>query len=104
MNMSFDSCKSLDTFRKISNPCSSICQRNSWRELQITKPMMELIVREHKIDSTFWDLPSCFYKKNLDLEEVYCSPWISKSSDSSYGESMSRLYTLDLIEIVPVII
>ncbi|KND92788.1 hypothetical protein TOPH_02807 [Tolypocladium ophioglossoides CBS 100239] len=53
----------------------SICQRNSWRPLQITRPMMSLIVNAHDLSHSFWDLPSCFYTRSLDLEEAYCIPF-----------------------------
>jgi hypothetical protein len=54
---------------------SSICQRNSWRPLQITKPMLDKLVQTHAIHAAFWNLPSCFYIRNLDLEEVSCIPY-----------------------------
>lgn len=67
----------------------SICQRNSWRPLQITKPMLDLIVSKHEISPSFWDLPSCFYTRNLDLEEVFCIPYTESRNDSFIGTSSS---------------
>lgn len=37
--------------------------------------MLELLSKRHSIEPSFWTLPSCFYNRNLDLEEVFCIPW-----------------------------
>ncbi|KAJ5370258.1 Mg2+ transporter protein CorA-like/Zinc transport protein ZntB [Penicillium cataractarum] len=37
--------------------------------------MLDAIVAEHKIDSSFWELPSCFYQRSDDIEEVFCVPY-----------------------------
>jgi len=63
----------------------SICQRNSWRPLQITRSMMDLIHSTHDIDESFWDLPSCFYTRNLDLEEVHCVPYTETRRENVIG-------------------
>jgi len=64
---------------------SSICQRNSWRPLQITKAMIDLLVSQHDINPSFWDLPSCFYTRNLDLEEVFCVPYTETRNGGFIG-------------------
>ncbi|KAK8056453.1 hypothetical protein PG993_001680 [Apiospora rasikravindrae] len=69
---------------------SSICQRNSWRPLQITEPMLDFIVQEHGISSSFSELPSCFYTRNLELEEVFGVPFTTSTQDSCH----EVLYTL----------
>ncbi|KAK5653980.1 hypothetical protein OQA88_7656 [Cercophora sp. LCS_1] len=53
----------------------SVCQRNSWQPLQITKAMMDLVVSSHDIDPSFWDVPSCFYSRSIAVEEVLCIPF-----------------------------
>ncbi|KAI0114529.1 hypothetical protein GGR51DRAFT_556391 [Nemania sp. FL0031] len=52
----------------------SICQRNSWRPLQITQPMFQFIVDHHGLDDSVNELSSCFYTRNSDLEDAYCTP------------------------------
>ncbi|KAI1457954.1 hypothetical protein F4805DRAFT_457142 [Annulohypoxylon moriforme] len=52
----------------------SICQKTSWSPLQTTKDMLDLFVSIHNIDSSFWDLPSCFYYRNKELEINHCLP------------------------------
>ncbi|KAK7964949.1 hypothetical protein PG996_000689 [Apiospora saccharicola] len=68
----------------------SICQRNSWKPLQITEPMLDFIVQKHGITPSFSELPSCFYKRNLDLEEVFSVPFTT----STQGSCHEVLYTL----------
>ncbi|KAK0719272.1 hypothetical protein B0H67DRAFT_485871 [Lasiosphaeris hirsuta] len=68
----------------------SICQRNSWRPLQITRPMLDLIVSSHGIDPSFWEIPSCFYTRNLDLEEVSCIPY----TEMRTGDVIEISYTV----------
>lgn len=63
----------------------SVCQRNSYRPLQITKSMLDVIVSHHEISESFWDLPSCFYRRSLDVEEVFCIPYTESSSGSVVG-------------------
>jgi hypothetical protein len=48
--------------------------------------MLELIVKTHSIDDSFWDLPSCFFERDLDLEETYCVPVTEKRTPSSHGQ------------------
>ncbi|KAK3381855.1 hypothetical protein B0H63DRAFT_214704 [Podospora didyma] len=68
----------------------SICQRTSWRPLQITKPMMEAIVSAHSVHASFWDITSCFYTRNLELEEVYCVPY----TENRTGDVIEISYTV----------
>jgi hypothetical protein len=37
--------------------------------------MLDLIVAENDISSQFWDLPSCFYRRNIEVEEAFCVPY-----------------------------
>ncbi|KAI1211104.1 uncharacterized protein F4807DRAFT_459335 [Annulohypoxylon truncatum] len=60
--------------RNYSHRHLSICQRTSWSPLQTTKEMLELFVSTHNISSSFWDLPSCFYHRNNDVEINHCIP------------------------------
>ncbi|KAH8697601.1 hypothetical protein BGW36DRAFT_427557 [Talaromyces proteolyticus] len=63
----------------------SICQRNSWQPLQATRSMLDLIVAKHGISSSIWDVPSCFYRRNREVEEVFCVPY-TESRDGSIIE------------------
>jgi hypothetical protein len=53
----------------------SICQRTSWRSLQLTKPMAKLIADRHDLSTSFWDLTSCFYLRRNDVEETFMVPF-----------------------------
>ncbi|KAH7304293.1 hypothetical protein B0I35DRAFT_445457 [Stachybotrys elegans] len=54
----------------------SICQRNSWQPLQITKKMLDCIFSQYGIDpAIFGELPSLFYRRNLAVEEAFCIPY-----------------------------
>ncbi|KAI0889173.1 uncharacterized protein GGS22DRAFT_153353 [Annulohypoxylon maeteangense] len=52
----------------------SICQKTSWSPLQTTKELLDLFVSTHNINSSFWDLPSCFYYRNKEVEINHCLP------------------------------
>lgn len=47
--------------------------------------MMDVIAREHDIGSLFWEVASCFYERELDLEEIFCFPYSEVRSGSSIG-------------------
>jgi hypothetical protein len=47
--------------------------------------MMNVIASEHKIGSLFWEVASCFYERELDLEEIFCFPFSEVRSGSSIG-------------------
>ncbi|UNI16540.1 hypothetical protein JDV02_002967 [Purpureocillium takamizusanense] len=72
----------------------SVCQRNSWRPLQITRAMMSAVVNAHDLSPSLWQLASCFYTRNLDLEDAFCvpltlcitGPWIEMSYTIRYPE------------------
>ncbi|KAI3526961.1 hypothetical protein CSPX01_17350 [Colletotrichum filicis] len=53
----------------------SICQRNSWRPLQITSPMFHYLVEAWDMHADIWDLTSCFYSKGSDVEDVFYIPF-----------------------------
>jgi hypothetical protein len=63
----------------------SICQRTSRQPLQITKPMLDLLVAGHEIGPSFWAVPSCFYRRSDDLEGVFCLPFTESCSGSING-------------------
>lgn len=47
--------------------------------------MLDLIVTEHNFGTPFWQLASCFYRRNLDLEEAYCIPYTELRSGPFIG-------------------
>lgn len=63
----------------------SICQRSSWSPLQITKPMLDTIASKHGLSSSFWELASCFYDRELGFEENFCLPYSEVRSGSFIG-------------------
>ncbi|KAK0631511.1 hypothetical protein B0T14DRAFT_4413 [Immersiella caudata] len=75
----------------------SICQRNSYRPLQISRPMMDSIVSSHEIEESFWELPSCFYTRNLDLEEVHCVSY----TETRNGDVVEISYSIKYPEYKP---
>ncbi|KAF6822268.1 hypothetical protein CPLU01_12128 [Colletotrichum plurivorum] len=54
----------------------SISQRNSWGPLQVTKSMFDLLAEAFDLQSSVWDLATCFYERDSDLEDVFCIPFI----------------------------
>ncbi|KAJ5685591.1 hypothetical protein N7455_010722 [Penicillium solitum] len=70
----------------------SICQRTSRRQLQITKPMLDLLVAEHGIGPSFWGVPSCFYRRTDDFEVVFCLPFTESCSSSVIEISYTLRY------------
>ncbi|KAJ3955136.1 hypothetical protein N0V92_008346 [Colletotrichum tropicale] len=68
----------------------SICQRNSWRPLQITKSMMELLIDGFELGDFIWELASCFYVRNMDVEEVFCMPFTERRAGPIVGKSNSE--------------
>ncbi|KAF4338227.1 zinc transport [Fusarium beomiforme] len=53
----------------------SICQRHSWKPLQITEQMLKFLVDKFHLKSSIWDISSCFYAKNFDIESTFCVPF-----------------------------
>jgi len=49
---------------------------------------MDLVVSAHGIEESFWELPSCFYTRNLDLEEVHCVPYTETRKDHVIGNAL----------------
>ncbi|WYZ34124.1 hypothetical protein EsH8_I_000400 [Colletotrichum jinshuiense] len=70
----------------------SICQRNSWRPLQITSSMLELLIERLGLDESLWDLTSCFYTRNMDVEEVFCMPYTERRRGSVVEASYTFRY------------
>ncbi|KAH7083884.1 hypothetical protein FB567DRAFT_561823 [Paraphoma chrysanthemicola] len=53
----------------------SICQKDSWSRLQITKPMLKKLVEHHEIDASFLEVPLSFFYRTTDEEQSFCVPW-----------------------------
>ncbi|EXL90144.1 hypothetical protein FOIG_16593 [Fusarium odoratissimum NRRL 54006] len=53
----------------------SICQRNSYRPLEITEPMFNHLIKKFDLKASAWDVASCFYDKDFDIESTYCAPF-----------------------------
>ncbi|SCN92174.1 uncharacterized protein FFB20_12343 [Fusarium fujikuroi] len=53
----------------------SICQRQSWKPLECTKPMLSFLVDKFKLSPSIWDVASCFYAKDFDVESTFCIPF-----------------------------
>ncbi|PHH80285.1 hypothetical protein CDD80_2126 [Ophiocordyceps camponoti-rufipedis] len=72
----------------------SLYQRNSWRPLQATRPMLSSLAKTHDLGDAFCELVSCFYQRNDDIEEAYSVPltrsvsgqWIDISYSLRYPE------------------
>jgi hypothetical protein len=47
--------------------------------------MLETIVEVHGIDPSFWELPSCFYQRDDDFEDVFCVPYTMLRKGSIIG-------------------
>ncbi|RGP76505.1 zinc transport [Fusarium sporotrichioides] len=60
----------------------SICQRNSWEPLEITKPMFSFLAETFNLNSSVWDLSSCFYAKDIDIESTFCIPFALSKNGS----------------------
>ncbi|EWG54138.1 hypothetical protein FVEG_17252 [Fusarium verticillioides 7600] len=63
----------------------SICQRQSWKPLQVTKSMLSFIVDRFELKSRIWDVASSFYAKDFDVESTFCIPF-TVSRDGSIAE------------------
>lgn len=48
--------------------------------------MMSLIAEKHGLSDSLWTLASCFYTRNLDLEEAYCVPLTLVTNGPWLGE------------------
>ncbi|KAI2601966.1 hypothetical protein GGR54DRAFT_634369 [Hypoxylon sp. NC1633] len=70
----------------------SICQRTSWSPLQVTRGLLELLVSKHDLSDSFWDLPSCFYHRNDDVEVNFCLPVTINRVGSSVEVSYTFRY------------
>ncbi|EYB26801.1 hypothetical protein FG05_09151 [Fusarium graminearum] len=60
----------------------SICQQNSWEPLQVTKPMFSFLTETVNLNSSVWDISSCFYEKDIDVESTFCIPFIVSQNGS----------------------
>lgn len=47
--------------------------------------MLEVIVEEHSLGPSLWELSSCFYLRNQELEETFCLPYTHHTNGSSIG-------------------
>lgn len=50
--------------------------------------MLEYIVSKHHFDTSFRELPSCFYRRTSDLEETFCVPATTVNHGPWIGELM----------------
>ncbi|KAF0641053.1 hypothetical protein FPSE5266_06818 [Fusarium pseudograminearum] len=64
----------------------SICQQNSWEPLQITRPMFSFLTETFKLNSSVWDVSSCFYGKDIDVESTFCIPFTVSQNGSVTGQ------------------
>ncbi|SCO43017.1 uncharacterized protein FFMR_07173 [Fusarium fujikuroi] len=53
----------------------SICQLQSWKPSQLTKPMLSFLVDKFKLKLSIWDVASCFCAKDFDVESTFCVPF-----------------------------
>ncbi|ESU15681.1 hypothetical protein FGSG_09151 [Fusarium graminearum PH-1] len=60
----------------------SICQQNSWEPLQVTKPMFSFLTETVNLNSSVWDISSCFYEKDIDVESTFCIPFTVSQNGS----------------------
>ncbi|KAI0376200.1 hypothetical protein F5Y04DRAFT_273934 [Hypomontagnella monticulosa] len=75
----------------------SVCQRTSWSPLQVTRELLDLFVSKHNISNSFWDIPSCFYHRNEDVEVNFCLP----VTMDRIGSSIEICYTIRYPELKP---
>jgi hypothetical protein len=68
----------------------SICQKDSWSRLQITKPMLKKLIEHHEIDASFLEVPLSFSYRTTDEEQSFCVPWTVNETEQSLG--WFRLY------------
>ncbi|KAI1375789.1 hypothetical protein F4677DRAFT_445949 [Hypoxylon crocopeplum] len=68
----------------------SVCQRTSWSPLNVTRDILELLVSKHGLCDSFWDLPSCFYHRNDDVEMNFSLP----ATINRVGSSIEVGYTI----------
>ncbi|PSN67176.1 hypothetical protein BS50DRAFT_494669 [Corynespora cassiicola Philippines] len=61
----------------------SICQKNSWSRLQITKPMLRRIIEFHSISPGFVEVPLGFFDRMTDEEQTFCVPWTIDEDENS---------------------
>ncbi|KXH66781.1 hypothetical protein CSAL01_11964 [Colletotrichum salicis] len=76
----------------VTNFDDSICQRNSWRPLQITVPMFELVMEKLNLNNSLRDIVSCFYTRNMNVEEVFCMPYTERRKGSVVEASYTIRY------------
>ncbi|KAJ5133679.1 uncharacterized protein N7443_004697 [Penicillium atrosanguineum] len=51
--------------------------------------MLDMIASKYKLSSLFWELASCFYDRDLNIEEIFCLPFSEVRNGSSIGRSSS---------------
>lgn len=70
----------------------SICQRNSYRPLEITEPMFNRLIKKFDLKASAWDVASCFYDKDFDIESTYCAPFTIHHNGNVTGKQLSGSY------------
>ncbi|CAI6332911.1 unnamed protein product [Periconia digitata] len=62
----------------------SICQRNSWSKLHISKQMLRRVVEHHRVDPAFLEVPLSFFDRSTDEELSYTVPWTLQEDVDSF--------------------
>lgn len=52
--------------------------------------MMELLIDGFELGESLWELASCFYVRNMDVEEVFCMPFTERRTGSVVGMSYAE--------------
>lgn len=53
--------------------------------------MLDLIASKYDLSSLFWELASCFYDRDLNIEEIFCLPFSEVRRGSSIGTLSSPM-------------
>lgn len=52
--------------------------------------MMEQLIDGFELGDLLWELASCFYVRNMDVEEVFCMPFTERRTGPVVGKSNSE--------------
>jgi hypothetical protein len=69
--------------------CSSIHQRNSWKPLSITVPMLRTIMELNDVTPEFLEIILSFYERKVALEEAFNSSVLRRQKGDILGISRS---------------
>jgi hypothetical protein len=48
--------------------------------------MLSKLVKHHKIDPSFLEVPLSFYRRKTEQEHGFCVPWTLIQTDTYYGK------------------